>query len=111
VILRDFETTKEIHRFDDTPRHYSACDLVTWSSDGRFLAIGNVDGAIRVWEVESGRRVLDTQGPKTHVRDLLFLGESIRVASGGIRPDPIRKDPINRGPLYEPLIIWDAPFA
>ena len=41
--------------------HPQVCS-VDWASDGSFLAIGNEDGAVELWDADTGQRVRKMEG-------------------------------------------------
>jgi WD40 repeat protein/class 3 adenylate cyclase len=45
---------------------------VSYSPDGRFLATGDVDGRIRVWDPETGREISLTQAHENGIEDVAF---------------------------------------
>ncbi len=59
----------------------------SFSSDGRFIAVGSTDHRIRVWQLDQGRRVLGEpvvmEGHADTVRDVVLMGsgEDLRVFS------------------------------
>jgi WD40 repeat protein len=64
------------------------------SPDGRFLAAGNVDGTIHLWDPGTRREVRTLTGHKGRVESVAFAGDSRRLASLGAHDRTIR--------------IWDA---
>jgi WD40 repeat protein len=61
-----------------TREHKAWC--LAFSPDGRLLAMGGDDGAIRVWDVNTGRQLQESKGP-THVFSLAFSPDSRLLAS------------------------------
>ncbi|GAB4206351.1 MAG: hypothetical protein OHK0022_33340 [Roseiflexaceae bacterium] len=45
---------------------------LTWSSDGRMVAAGSADGAVYLWEVQSGREIYTLQGHISRVSGLAW---------------------------------------
>jgi WD40 repeat protein len=59
VRVFDAQTSKLLHSFSHVP----PVQAVAFSSDGKFLAAGNLMGEVRVWELESGKQVANFTTP------------------------------------------------
>jgi WD40 repeat protein len=84
VRVCDAQTDREVFRLPVTPGTIGVpyC-AVAFSHDGRYLVTGNVSGAVRVWDAETGRAV-GTLGPHgREIRGVVFSrgGEHLAVAS------------------------------
>ncbi len=55
---------------------------VSWSPDGTRLACGYSDGAVRIWDVDTRRTVLNLTGHTASVRSLAWSPDGRRLASG-----------------------------
>ncbi|KAJ9123880.1 hypothetical protein QFC22_000668 [Naganishia vaughanmartiniae] len=67
---------------DDQPQVCS----VDWASDGSFLAIGNEDGAVELWDADTGQRVRKMEGHQARVAALSWNGS---VVSSGCKDGSI----------------------
>jgi WD40 repeat protein len=95
----DAKTGDNVHKLES---HREGCLCVTYSPDGKRLVSGSVDGAIQIWDAESGQELLtlDSHDGKERsgahngaVTCLAFNHMGTLLASGG-------RDGIIR--------IWDA---
>jgi hypothetical protein len=57
---------------------------VAWSPDGRWVATGGEDGAVRLWESAAGREVKRLDGHQGSVNTLAFAADSRTLVSGSI---------------------------
>ena len=60
-----------------------AIRVITATPDDRLLAVGGVDGAIRLWDVASGSQVRILRGHTDRVSGLAFSADGKYLASGG----------------------------
>lgn len=70
---------------------------VTWSPSGRFLASGSDDGAVVVWETDTGRISNRLAGQTETIHALAWSPDNRKVASGSG----------GSGPSGDHMIIWD----
>src|SRR4029434_10071220 len=67
--------------------HEKAVGCVAYSSDGRYLACGCVDGILTVWERRTGQQLHSWKGGaeehETHVYGIAFSPDSRHLAAGG----------------------------
>ena len=77
--VRDLRTGKE--RLIATGHKSVLSDLV-FSPDGRWLASGNYDGTVKLWEVGAWRCVATLSGMGDQVRDVAFSPDSQRLVTG-----------------------------
>src|SRR5262249_59596773 len=71
---------------------------VAFMADGRSLAVGGLDGRIRVWDVNT-RRLTQVLANRKSVRAVAFSPDSGRLAA--------LTDSLNDGSLGEALRVWD----
>lgn len=69
-----------------TPRllvgHNGSVVTVAFSSDGKTLASGGFDKTVRVWDVTSGKQLLELSGPKQNVESVAISPDGKLVAAG-----------------------------
>ena len=83
IVVWDFAQTKPIHRLQG---HTNEITHIQWSKDGTLLAAAAKDGAIQIWNTESGDRLpFNVQSPGA-IYLLSFTPENRRLASGGNMP-------------------------
>jgi len=63
-------------------KHGAWVESVSFSPDGRFLASGDVDGVVRMWDIESGREVRRMKHG-ADVKSVGFSPDGRFLASGG----------------------------
>jgi WD40 repeat protein len=56
-----------------------------WSPDGKYLAVGDHNGAIEIWNIESMQIKHKLTGATSYVFNLVWSPDSIRIASGDDR--------------------------
>jgi len=85
-LTRSFEAHKAIARWkvglnpDDPPRVVSA---IAFSPDGRLIASGGWDSMIRIWNMETHKKIGDVLGGEGRIYSLAFSPDGSLVASGG----------------------------
>ncbi|MFO0798388.1 MAG: protein kinase [Gemmataceae bacterium] len=55
-----------------------------WSPDGRRIAVAGNDRAVRVWDADTGREVLDLRGHSDYVRSCDWSPDGSRLVTGGM---------------------------
>ena len=60
------------------------CNTLAWSADEEFLASGHPGGAVRLWEVESGREGCRFEEHESSVVSVVFSPDGKWLASGGL---------------------------
>jgi len=78
VALWDAVTGKELWR---SPEHEHEHFCITFSPDSRFLAVGNWDKSVRVYNTSSGKVVAHLVGHQDHVNGLAFTPDGKKLAS------------------------------
>jgi WD40 repeat protein len=56
---------------------------VAFSPDGRRIVSGSIDGALKVWDAESGQETLTLKGHTDQVASVAFSPDGLRIVSGG----------------------------
>jgi WD40 repeat protein len=60
----------------------SSIVCMAYAPDGRFLATGDVDGVVRLWDPETGKLLRALTGHQSAVRSLGFTPDGRELASG-----------------------------
>jgi len=94
VLLWNIATEKIIW----TGQHAGYPKCVCWNRDSRRVVSGSSDGAARVWDVESGKTVLEIETGLTEVEAMICSPDTTMIAVGGYESDD----------SDEFLNIWDA---
>jgi WD40 repeat protein/Tfp pilus assembly protein PilF len=80
--------------------------------DGKRVVSGDGGGSVKVWEVRSGRVLLDLRGPSRGVKDVAVSPDGTRLAAAGIvkyQPPPGKTSFNRREARVESQVkIWDA---
>jgi WD40 repeat protein len=63
---------------------------IAFSTDGQVLATGSLDGTLRLWEVSTGRLLLETSGHYQRVQRLVFTPDGTSLISGSLDGTIIR---------------------
>lgn len=80
AVLFDLQARRRVSFSDDTSLSWP----LAISPDGRWLACGTVVGAIRLWDLGSGREKNSLKGHYRRVADLCFSPDSKLLASGAV---------------------------
>src|SRR5205085_9610815 len=91
--------------------HEKEVVAVAFSPDGRLLASGGYDPAIRLWEIATGKALKQLEGQKGRTTSLAFFPDGTKLASAGngkfefpvFQDDKIRFWDVTTGKLLEPL--------
>jgi WD40 repeat protein len=71
----------------ETRHHRGGFHHMALSPDGRYFATGGTDGAVRIWEVKSGKFVRALVGHHRDVSCLAWSPDGNTLASGGVNGD------------------------
>jgi len=63
--------------------HQPTMTYLTFSDDGRFLAVGGVGGGLRVWDRTENRQCMAVTGHSSRVFGLAYSADGRRLASTG----------------------------
>jgi WD40 repeat protein len=95
------------------PAHGEAIYTVAFSPDGRRIAVGGVEGAIRLYDARAGTELPPLQGHRGSVSALAFSPDSTTLVSGGLDKVPrvwdvaasklVRELPEGPGPIQQAL--------
>jgi WD40 repeat protein len=55
---------------------------VSFSNDGRLLAVGYLDGSVRIWDFRTGRKLKDFSASRRDIRSITFSPDDTRLAFG-----------------------------
>jgi WD40 repeat protein len=61
---------------------FAVLNCADFSEDGRFLASGGEDKKITIWEVETGRKIIDLHGHQSKIADVKFVPKTNILISG-----------------------------
>jgi WD40 repeat protein len=78
ALLSGLLYVQELRRFGHEGRVYA----VAFSPDGRTLATGSDDGAVQLWEVETGRKIRALRGHSNWVSSVAFSPDGHTLATG-----------------------------
>ncbi len=73
---------------------------VAFSPDGKWLASGDNNGMVKIWDLASGRELLTCMGHTSPVTCVAFSPDGKQLASGSLDP--------KKGAKPDELRIWDA---
>lgn len=62
--------------------HSGVAHSISWSPDGRFIAIGSSDGTVTLWDAESGRLLNSLQGHEDLIFSVAWAPDGRWIASG-----------------------------
>jgi WD40 repeat protein len=60
--------------------HQGMASTVAFSPDGRCLASGGEDGAVRIWSTATGEKIFESNGPRVRVTSVAFSPDGQHVA-------------------------------
>ena len=107
VSIWDYERGKRVQKLPSPVRR--GVPFLAFSPDGSKLVTSSREGDLRLWDWKEQRLIRSIDGPARQARAVAFMGDRLRVVSGGDRyfkPDP--KTGVSK---LEPLILWDEPPA
>src|SRR5262249_4214194 len=78
IILWNIKTGKEIRRF----AVIGSLDSITFSPDGKTLATGGEDKAIRLWDMQTGTEIRDFMGHTAAIGPIVFSPDGSILVSG-----------------------------
>lgn len=81
----DAETGNVMALGEETEESSTVCS-VSWSSDGAYLAVGNENGEVEIWDVEESKRMRVMAGHNARVPTLSWFGH---ILSSGCRDGSI----------------------
>ena len=112
ITILDFDTGRVIdERLFPVKGPKQAPTCVAFNADGTRLASGGQDGVVRVWNTAIDAPPEVIEGPVTHVRQMAFVRDGLRVVCGGdLRPEG-GGNPKTRLRATDPIVIWDIPRA
>src|SRR5262245_36518890 len=70
------------HRFLSILRHNGTVYSVTFSPDGKRMATGSDDGAVRLWDAATGQELLNVNGHTGFISSVAFSPDGKRLAIG-----------------------------
>ncbi len=110
VLLWNIATGKIAHSLPDHLRP----GAVSFSSDGRFVATGDQQGCIRVWDVASGRSLHELNAPAGAVHGLAFAPDGSILAAAVDRASRIdggELPPRGQQALDHTVLLWHLPTS
>ena len=66
----------------DLKGHESCANKLVFSPDGKILASGSMDGAIRLWDIATGKNLAVLEGHTYFVRSVAFSPDGKTLVSG-----------------------------
>ena len=78
--LRDFESNKELRRFEG---HEGRVEAFSFSGDGQRLLSGGRDHSVRLWDTSTGKELRRFEGHNDRVNAVAFSANGRRGVSGG----------------------------
>jgi WD40 repeat protein len=97
-------------------RGAAPCDVVAWAPDGKLIASGGQDRAVRLWDASTGALVRTLGGHARTITALSFSrdGKRLASASGGITrrfpamsPNPLKLPSDEKGEVPD-VKVWDV---
>lgn len=83
VVLWDVATNQRMRTFVQEVRNIRGASSLTFSADGRLLALGTQTGQTRIWEVATGQLLQTLAGHTGPVRAVAFRLDGQQLATGG----------------------------
>lgn len=87
VILWDAHSGEKVYTLNgaavNTVGYNLAVGQISFSPDGNYLAIANMDGASKVWDLATQREVLSLQNPLLPTKAIAFSADGRWLATGG----------------------------
>lgn len=111
----DFDTGKLVTGPEANPEKVwgpekNRTSLLVFNAEGDLFISGHRDGGVQLWNTNDGQRLAEIKGPPGPVVAAQFVGERIRLLSGGSRNGRRTAFPLDREtgrPEWDPLVVWE----